>query len=223
MLRLRLGQAAICSGLPILAHQAHSANMGTKSRDYIYGARSAPPKWTAPSREQRAAAPSVSLRKERNSASLISPEAMANSRWLPAGHRMPPNPHIVGRVEESRIDTRPWPMNPLQEFAVPAIATPHPVIPKNPDVAQTFVRGVAGTGGMTSSSGSTADVRITSISPVEKPVRVRSISTSIEPSSPSSSCRISRSQPALSAILLSAIRNARFWVSERPDRVPQRV
>src|SRR5258705_10958630 len=37
MLRLRWGQAAICSGLPILAHQAHSANMGTKSRDYIYG------------------------------------------------------------------------------------------------------------------------------------------------------------------------------------------
>jgi hypothetical protein len=37
MLRLRLGQAAIGSGLPILAHQAHSANMGTKSRDYIYG------------------------------------------------------------------------------------------------------------------------------------------------------------------------------------------
>ena len=37
MLRLRLGQAAISSGLPILAHQAHSANMGTKSRDYIYG------------------------------------------------------------------------------------------------------------------------------------------------------------------------------------------
>jgi hypothetical protein len=37
MLRLRLGQAAICGGLPILAHQAHSANMGTKSRDYIYG------------------------------------------------------------------------------------------------------------------------------------------------------------------------------------------
>src|SRR5260221_10689352 len=37
MWRLRLGQAAICSGLPILAHHAHSANMGTKSRDYIYG------------------------------------------------------------------------------------------------------------------------------------------------------------------------------------------
>src|SRR6266481_990586 len=37
MLRLRLGQAAICSGLPILAHHAHPANMGTKSRDYIYG------------------------------------------------------------------------------------------------------------------------------------------------------------------------------------------
>jgi hypothetical protein len=37
MLRLGLGQAAICSGLSILAHHAHSANMGTKSRDYIYG------------------------------------------------------------------------------------------------------------------------------------------------------------------------------------------
>src|SRR5258706_2292086 len=37
-------------------------------------------KWTAPSRETRAAAPSVSARKERNSASLISPEAIANSR-----------------------------------------------------------------------------------------------------------------------------------------------
>ena len=37
MLRPRLRQAAIGSGLPILAHQAHSANMGTKSRDYIYG------------------------------------------------------------------------------------------------------------------------------------------------------------------------------------------
>ncbi len=35
------------------------------------------------------------------------------------------------------------------------------------------VFGVAGTGGMTSSSGSTGDVRITSISPVEKPVSVR--------------------------------------------------
>src|SRR6266566_4333892 len=28
-----------------------------------------------------------------------------------------------------------------------------------------------------------------------------------------------RSQPALSAILLSAIRSVRFWVSERPDRL----
>ena len=42
-----------------------------------------------------------------------------------------------------------------------------------------FVRGVAGTGGMTSSSGSPADERITSISPVEKPVSVGSISTSM--------------------------------------------
>jgi hypothetical protein len=32
MLRLRLGQTAICSGSPILARHGHSANMGTKSR-----------------------------------------------------------------------------------------------------------------------------------------------------------------------------------------------
>ena len=31
MWRLRLGQAAICSGLPILAHHAHSADMGTRT------------------------------------------------------------------------------------------------------------------------------------------------------------------------------------------------
>jgi len=37
MWRLRLGQAAICGDLPILAHYGHSANMETKSRDYIYG------------------------------------------------------------------------------------------------------------------------------------------------------------------------------------------
>ena len=72
---------------------------------------------------------------------------------------------------------------------------------------------------MTSSSGSSAEPRITSISPVEKPVSVGSISTSSEASSPSSCCKISRSQPALSAILLSAIRSARFWVSDRPERI----
>ena len=37
MLRPRLRQAAMCSGLAILAHHGHYANMGTKSRDYIYG------------------------------------------------------------------------------------------------------------------------------------------------------------------------------------------
>jgi len=35
MLRPRLGQARNLSGLPILANQAHSADIGTKSRDYI--------------------------------------------------------------------------------------------------------------------------------------------------------------------------------------------
>src|SRR5258705_3620971 len=51
------------------------------------------------------------------------------------GHRMPPNPHIVGRVEESRIDTRSVADDPLQEFGIPAVAASHPVIPENPDIA----------------------------------------------------------------------------------------
>ena len=42
------------------------------------------------------------------------------------GYRMPPNPHIVGRVAESRIDTRSVADDPLQEFGIPAIATPRP-------------------------------------------------------------------------------------------------
>src|SRR6266481_5480509 len=53
----------------------------------------------------------------------------------PGGHRMPPNPHIVGRVEESRIDTSSVADDPPQEFGIPAIATPHPVFSENPDIA----------------------------------------------------------------------------------------
>src|SRR6266403_214855 len=135
MLRLRLGQAAICSGLPILAHQAHSANMGTKSRDYIYGS-------TLRATEVDGAV----ARNTRRGAQRIAQEGTklrfahlarghGELAMASGGHRMPPNPHIVERVEESRIDTRPLADDPLQEFAIPAIATPHPVIPKNPDVA----------------------------------------------------------------------------------------
>ena len=40
-------------------------------------------KCTAPSRDTAAQAPSVSARKLRNAASLISPEAIANSRCRP--------------------------------------------------------------------------------------------------------------------------------------------
>jgi len=40
-------------------------------------------KCTAPSRDTLTAAPSVSVRKARNAASDISPEAIANSRWRP--------------------------------------------------------------------------------------------------------------------------------------------
>ena len=69
---------------------------------------------------------------------------------------------------------------------------------------------------MTSSSGSALPFRMTSNSPVEKPVTERSKSRSKDPNSASSIFRTSRSQPAPSAILLSAIRNARFCVSLSP-------
>ena len=40
MLRLRLRQAVICSGLPILAHHGHSANMEPSRAITFAGARS---------------------------------------------------------------------------------------------------------------------------------------------------------------------------------------
>ncbi len=50
--------------------------------------------------------------------------------------RMPSNPHVVGRIEESRIDARPVAEEPLQETSVAAIATAHAVIPEDPYIAR---------------------------------------------------------------------------------------
>ncbi len=63
------------------------------------------------------------------------------------------DPHIVGRIEESRIDTRAVADDPLQKSDIAAVATSDPVLAENPDITG-LVFGVAGTGGMTSSSGS---------------------------------------------------------------------
>ena len=49
---------------------------------------------------------------------------------------MPANPHIVGRIEESRIDTRPIAENPPQEIGIATVATSHPMISENPDIAR---------------------------------------------------------------------------------------
>ena len=51
-------------------------------------------------------------------------------------HRMPANPHFVGRIEESRIDTRPIADDPLQESGIAAVATSDPMLAKNPDIAR---------------------------------------------------------------------------------------
>ncbi len=134
------------------------------------------------------------------------------------GHRMASNSHIVGRIEESGIDTRAVTNYSLQIFGVAAVATSHPMLAENPDITGPRPWRFRNRGNdLIIGIGSRR--QMTSISPVEKPVRAGSISTSIEASSLSSFCRISRSQPALSAILLSAIRSARFCTSDRPDRM----
>jgi hypothetical protein len=51
-------------------------------------------------------------------------------------HRMPPNPHIVGRIEKSRVDTRIPTDDPLQKSSIAAVATSNPVISENPDITR---------------------------------------------------------------------------------------
>jgi hypothetical protein len=48
---------------------------------------------------------------------------------------MPANPHIVGRIEESGIDTRPVADDPLQKSGIAAVATSDPMLAQNPDIA----------------------------------------------------------------------------------------
>jgi hypothetical protein len=71
----------------------------------------------------------------RNSASLISPEAIANSRWLPAATASPDS-DVIGRVEECGVDPRTLADNSPQKPGIAAIAATHPVLPKDPDVAR---------------------------------------------------------------------------------------
>ena len=50
-------------------------------------------------------------------------------------HRMPADPHIVGGIEESRIDPRPIADDPLQKSGIAAVATSDPMLAKNPYIA----------------------------------------------------------------------------------------
>jgi hypothetical protein len=52
-----------------------------------------------------------------------------------SSYRMPPNPHVVGRIEKGRIDTRPIADHPLQKSGLAGIATSDPMIAQYPDVA----------------------------------------------------------------------------------------
>jgi hypothetical protein len=52
------------------------------------------------------------------------------------GHRMPPNPHVVGRVQKCGIDPRPITDDPLQKSGIATVATSNTVISENPDITQ---------------------------------------------------------------------------------------
>src|ERR1700690_449402 len=51
------------------------------------------------------------------------------------GASVPLDANIVGRIEKRSVDARPVADDPLQEFGIPAVATPHTVSSENPDVA----------------------------------------------------------------------------------------
>jgi hypothetical protein len=50
-------------------------------------------------------------------------------------HRMPADPHIVGRIEESRVDTCPVTDDPLQKSGITAVTTSDSMLAENPDIA----------------------------------------------------------------------------------------
>src|SRR5271170_4153019 len=53
-----------------------------------------------------------------------------------SGYRMPSNPHIVGGIEESGIDTLLVADDPLQKFGIAAVATSNAVVSENPDITR---------------------------------------------------------------------------------------
>ena len=113
-------------------------------------------KWTAPSRETLAAAPSVSARK--------APERLL--RHLAGSHRelavaafgigVAADPDVVGRIQEGGIDPGALADHlSARNSTVAAVAAADAVLAKI-QMSPGLVRGVVGTGGITSSSGSAA-------------------------------------------------------------------
>lgn len=166
-------------------------------------------KCTAPSREIRAATPRVSARNLRNCAVVISPEAIANSRWRPAAFACPLIFTLYGGSRKAASMADPLPITRRRKSMSRPSPQPNRCSPST-QTSPNLVRGCSGMGGMISSAGSFAAFRATSISPDANPVNDRSKSISSALMSCSSNLRISKSHPAFNAILLSAKRSAFF-------------
>ncbi len=116
---------------------------------------------------------------------------------------MPPNPHIVGRIEESRIDTRPVADDPLQKSGIATVATSY------------RLRSWCCRNGRNDLVIRIGDRCENHIDLAGREAGQSRIDINIERREFAQfQLQDFQSQPALSAILLSAIRSARFWVSE---------
>ena len=82
-------------------------NLPTDHRQSFICRQSMQTKWTAPGRDTAAAPPKVSLRNLRKLSSLISPEALANSRWRPLALACPLIFTLYGDRERRRQSSCP--------------------------------------------------------------------------------------------------------------------
>ena len=80
------------------------------------------------------------MRNVRNSSPLISPEAIANSRWRPRVLAVPADRDIVGRIEKGSVDLHAFPDDAPQERAVATVPAAKAMVAEDPDVIRSGSR-----------------------------------------------------------------------------------